>query len=66
MCLTGAGISTGSGIPDYRGHDGSYRVGHKPMMHDNFMRSEAMRQRYWGRAMVGWRDFANASPNVSF
>jgi NAD+-dependent protein deacetylase sirtuin 4 len=65
LTLTGAGLSTESGIPDYRGNQGAYHNGHKPMIHDEFMRSSASRQRYWGRAMVGWRDFDLSQPNVS-
>jgi len=63
LCITGAGLSTESGLADYRGNNGSYHRGHKPMIHDQFMGSEYQRQRYWGRGMVGWRNFDTAQPN---
>mmetsp|Transcript_27518 Transcript_27518/g.44335 ORF Transcript_27518/g.44335 Transcript_27518/m.44335 type:complete len:469 (+) Transcript_27518:355-1761(+) len=63
VLITGAGCSTKSGIPDYRGEEGSYSKGHKPMTHDNFMFSPEERQRYWARSMKGWGPFYKAEPN---
>jgi len=60
--LSGAGISTESGIPDYRGDEGSLRR-HTPMTFDDFVASEDGRQRYWARSHVGWRTIARAAPN---
>lgn len=61
--LTGAGMSTASGIPDYRGPDGLRRV--QPMQHAEFVGSAEARRRYWARAYSGWRRFAGAQPNAA-
>lgn len=63
--LTGAGCSTESGIPDYRSPNGSYSVGHKPVTHQEFVSSEAVRKRYWARSLAGWRYFHEREPNAS-
>lgn len=63
VVLTGAGCSTESGIPDYRSPNGSYSVGHKPILHSEFMESENSRKRYWARSIEGYQYFANRQPN---
>jgi NAD-dependent SIR2 family protein deacetylase len=62
VVLSGAGISTESGIPDYRGETGSLRT-HTPMTYGDFTASETARQRYWARSHLGWRTIARAAPN---
>jgi NAD-dependent SIR2 family protein deacetylase len=62
VVLSGAGLSTDSGIPDYRGATGSLRR-HTPMTYQTFTRDPRGRHRYWARSYVGWRQIRAARPN---
>jgi NAD-dependent SIR2 family protein deacetylase len=64
VALTGAGVSTESGIPDYRSPEAAKRV-RRPIHGPEFLRSSALRHRYWARAMAGWETFRRAQPSAS-
>jgi NAD-dependent SIR2 family protein deacetylase len=63
VVLSGAGLSTDSGIPDYRGATGSLRR-HTPMTYQTFTKDARGRHRYWARSFVGWRQIRGARPNA--
>lgn len=65
LILTGAGCSTESNVPDYRGPGGAYSTGFKPMTHQAFMKSAENRSRYWARSFAGWERFSKVQPNTA-
>eukprot|EP00835_Amoeboradix_gromovi_P002355 NODE_132_length_18298_cov_0.443101.p6 type:complete len:279 gc:universal NODE_132_length_18298_cov_0.443101:13531-12695(-) len=67
LIICGAGVSTESNIPDYRGEKGAYKINKRfiPITLQSFMKDEKNRKRYWLRSFIGWDTIKNAVPNDS-
>ncbi|CAG9944791.1 unnamed protein product [Clonostachys rosea f. rosea IK726] len=66
VVLTGAGLSVASGLADYRGVKGTYRVNktYRPIYYHEFLSSHEARKRYWARSFLGWSSLHKAAPNL--
>ena len=62
VALTGAGVSTASGIPEYRDREGNWKHA-QPVQFADFKGNPLTRRRYWARSFAGWRRMSTASPN---
>lgn len=64
--LSGAGLSVASGLADYRGVNGTYRVNktYRPIYYHEFLASHEARKRYWARSFLGWTTLHKAKPNI--
>jgi NAD-dependent deacetylase sirtuin 4 len=67
VILTGAGISVASGLADYRGANGTYRVNktYRPIYYHEFVANHEARKRYWARSFLGWTNLHKARPNAT-
>jgi NAD-dependent deacetylase sirtuin 4 len=67
VVLSGAGISVASGLADYRGTNGTYRVNktYRPIYYHEFLASHEARKRYWARSFLGWTNLHKARPNIA-
>ncbi|KAK4242457.1 DHS-like NAD/FAD-binding domain-containing protein [Achaetomium macrosporum] len=66
VVLTGAGLSVASGLADYRGANGTYRVNktYRPIYYHEFLSNHEARKRYWARSFLGWTTMRKAAPNA--
>ena len=66
VLLTGAGLSVASGLADYRGENGTYRVhaAYRPIYYHEFLSNHEARKRYWARSFLGWSALRAAAPNA--